>query len=362
MRFALFFLLYGAVQFYCAAKTVHGLGLTGPGRGFAYGWALLMTVGPLLVWQLERCADCHIPSVVAAWIVFGWMGFAFMFFSAGLVLDLYGGLARLTHLPRPDAAQAYVGLTLFVTALWIMGFHSAWNPRIERLTIQSDKIPAQADGLRIVQISDVHLGVLIGRQRLVSLLTEIDALKPDILVSTGDLVDAQAHYLDGLSSVFAAYTPRYGKFAVTGNHESYVGLEHSLAFHERSGFRLLRGGSVDVAGITLAGVDDPAVIGGSIGEAKFLNDISPGRMVILLKHQPRIDPDARFDLQLSGHTHNGQIFPFIFLVKWVYPMIQGRYPLDNGGQLYVSRGTGTWGPPIRVFAAPEITLIELKRR
>lgn len=362
MRFALFFLLYGAVQFYCAAKTVHGMGLTGAGRWLAYGWAVLMTVGPLLVWQLERCADCHLVSVAAAWLVFGWMGFAFLFFSIGLLMDLYGGIARLTHLPRPDAATAYVGLTLLVAALWIAGFNSAWNPRVERLTIESDKVPAQADGLRIVQISDVHLGVLIGRHRLVRILEQVDALNPDILVSTGDLVDAQAHYLDGLSALFAAYKPRHGKFAVTGNHESYVGLDHALDFHERAGFRLLRNNSVDVAGITLAGVDDPAVIGGSIGEATFLKTIREGRFVILLKHQPRIDPDARFDLQLSGHTHNGQIFPFNFLVKQIYPMIQGRYPLGNGGQLYVSRGTGTWGPPIRILAAPEITLIELKRR
>jgi predicted MPP superfamily phosphohydrolase len=362
MRFALFFLLYGAIQFYCAVKTVHGMGLTGAGRWLTFGWALLMTVGPLLVWQLERCAECHMASVVAAWLVFGWMGFAFLFFCAGLLMDLYGGIARLTHLPRPDSATAYVGLTLLVAALWLMGFNSARNPKIERLTIESDKVPTQADGLRIVQLTDVHLGVLINRQHLTRILEQVETLKPDILVSTGDLVDAQAHHLDGLSTLLADCKPRYGKFAVTGNHESYVGLDHALAFHERAGFRLLRGDSIDVAGITLAGIDDPAVIGGSIGEAKFLNEIREGRFVILLKHQPRIDPDARFNLQLSGHTHNGQIFPFNFLVRLVYPMIHGRHGLNNGGQLYVSRGAGSWGPPIRVFSPPEITLIELKRR
>jgi predicted MPP superfamily phosphohydrolase len=282
--------------------------------------------------------------------------------AAGARPAVYGGIARLTHLPRPDSATAYVGLTLLVAALWLMGFNSARNPKIERLTIESDKVPTQADGLRIVQLTDVHLGVLINRQHLTRILEQVETLKPDILVSTGDLVDAQAHHLDGLSTLLADCKPRYGKFAVTGNHESYVGLDHALAFHERAGFRLLRGDSIDVAGITLAGIDDPAVIGGSIGEAKFLNEIREGRFVILLKHQPRIDPDARFDLQLSGHTHNGQIFPFNFLVKLVYPMIQGRHGLNNGGQLYVSRGAGSWGPPIRVFSSPEITLIELKRR
>jgi predicted MPP superfamily phosphohydrolase len=197
---------------------------------------------------------------------------------------------------------------------------------------------------------------------LTDLLAKVAELKPDVLVSTGDLVDAQAHHLDGLSSLLAAYKPRLGKIAVTGNHEHYVGLEHALAFHVRSGFQVLHGESIEVAGITIAGVDDPAVIGGDIGEARFLDKIKAGRYVILLKHQPRVDPKAHFDLQLSGHTHDGQIFPFKYLVQLVYPMTRGRYALDNGGQLYVSRGTGTWGPPIRILAPPEITLIELTRQ
>ena len=361
MRFALFFLLYGVVQFYVAAKAVHGLSLVGPNRWLAYGWALFMTLGPLLLWQLERCETCHIPAVIGAWLVFGWMGFAFMFFSMGLLTEAYGLLARFTPLPAISARPVFLSLSTLTAGLWLYGFYAAWNPKIEHVTLQTDKLPAEYDGLRIVQLTDVHLGVLIGKHRLERILAQVDALKPDILVSTGDLVDAQAHYLDGLSSLFAAYQPKYGKFAVTGNHESYVGLEHAIAFHERSGFKLLRSNSADVAGITLAGVDDPAVLGGSVGESAFLNRIPPDRFVLLLKHQPRIDPEARFDLQISGHTHNGQIYPFMHLVRQVYPMIKGLYPLANGGKLYVSRGTGTWGPPIRVFAPPEITLIELKR-
>jgi uncharacterized protein len=373
MRFALFFLLYGAVQFYCANKAIRGMGFTGLGRWLSYGWALAMTAGPFLVWHLERCAQCQLAAVVVAWMVYGWMGFAFLFFCAGLVLDLYSSLARLGHIPRPEASTAFIFLVLLTSGVWVMGFHDVWEPRVEHVRVESSEIPAKADGLRIVQISDVHLGLLIGRQRLATIMTQVADLNPDILVSTGDLVDAQAHHLDGLSSLFADYKPRLGKYAITGNHESYVGLDHALAFHERAGFKLLRGDSVDVAGIILAGVDDPALYGPhwsgrptaappEVEEAALLDRFDPARFVILLKHQPRVEPKARFDLQLSGHTHAGQIYPFRYLVCLVHPMLEGMHVLNNGARVYVSRGAGTWGPPIRVFAPPEITLIELKRR
>jgi len=261
----------------------------------------------------------------------------------------------------PAVRPAFLVLVLLTSALWMVGFYSARHPSVERVTIYSDKLPA-GPGLRIAQISDVHLGILIGKQRLDRILERLNELQPDILVSTGDLVDAEAHYVDGLSSRFAAYQPRYGKFAVTGNHERYAGLEHALDFHVRSGFKLLRWEAADVTEtVTLAGVDDPAVRASKTDEARILDAIPAGRFVVLLKHQPVIDPQSRFDLQLSGHTHNGQIFPFGLLVKTVYPLIEGRYDLPGGRQLYVSRGTGTWGPPIRFLSQPEITLIELKR-
>lgn len=373
MRLTLFFLLYGAVQFYCAHKTSRGMGLTGVGRWLAYLFALTMTFGPLLVWQVERLETYQQVAVYAAWAVYGWMGFSFLFFSVGLLFDAYAGVARLGSLPRLEPAGVFIVLTLLAAGLWIMGFHSAWTPRVEHIVIRSEKIPAKSDGLRIVQISDVHLGVLIRQKRLDEILSRVRALNPDILVSTGDLVDAQAHHLNGLSDKIADFEPRLGKFAINGNHESYVGLEHAQAFHERAGFKMLRGSHAEVAGIVLAGVDDPAVFNPhwsgrepaappELNEPAMLRRIDPDRFIVLLKHQPRIDPGSRFDLQLSGHTHAGQIYPFRHLVRLVYPMIEGLHALNNGGRLYVNRGTGTWGPPIRVFAPPEITLIELRSR
>ncbi len=359
MRFILILLLYGGIQIYFAVKAMHAFSPAAGGWTSALAWAGLMTVGPLLQWRLERCHKCHALAVVSAWIVFGWMGFSFLFFWLGFATDVYAWTARLASLPMLAARPAFLILFVLTSVVWMLGFYSARHPKVERVTIHSDKLPP-GSSLRIAQISDVHLGILIGRQRLDRMLAQLDALQPDILVSTGDLVDAEAHHLDGLSSRLAAYQPRHGKFAITGNHERYAGLEHALDFHVRSGFKLLRLETAEVTeAITLAGVDDPAVHASGTDEARMLAAIPAGRFVVLLKHQPTIDSQSRFDLQLSGHTHNGQIFPFGLLVKAVYPLISGRYALPGDSQLYVSRGTGTWGPPIRILSPPEITLIEL---
>ena len=360
MRFFLiFFLLYGGMQAYLAGAVIQAENLTGPDSRLVWGVALLMTLSPMLLRRMERLQGASVLVSSFAWIVFSWMGYAFLFFLVGLAMNFYELSARLVGLPIHGAAPAWLAVSMTALALWIYGFHSARNPRVERVSIQSGKLPADYPGLRIALISDLHLGMLIGGRSLDRLLDRVAALEPDMLISTGDLIDARAHHLDGLSARLAAYRPRLGKFAVTGNHEHYAGLDHALDFHRHAGFQLLRGAWVNVGGITLAGVDDPAVLAGPTDEARLLAKLAEDRYVVLLKHQPVIAHGARFDLQLSGHTHQGQIFPFGFLVKRVYPMIEGLHVLPGGRWLYVSRGTGSWGPPIRVLAPGEITLIEL---
>jgi uncharacterized protein len=363
IAYLMVFLIYGGIQFYFAAKAIYAFNLVESDNLLLYGWGMLMTMGPLLNWRLARCARCRGLVVSSAWIVFGWMGFSFIFIWLGLAVDALGWVARLTGLPPMlGAGWAFLLLVVLTTVLWITGFYSARHPKVEYLTIHSDKLPP-GGSLRIAQISDVHLGVLVGLQRLDHILEQVSALQPDLLVSTGDLVDAEAHHLNGLSSRLATLRPRYGKVAVTGNHERYAGLEQALNFHVGSGFKLLRGEAMDVTeAITLVGVDDPAVSANKTEEVRILAAIPAGRFVVLLKHQPIIEPQSGFDLQLSGHTHNGQIFPFGLLVRTIYPRVKGHFVLPNGSQLYVSRGTGTWGPPLRILAPPEITLIELKGR
>jgi predicted MPP superfamily phosphohydrolase len=220
--------------------------------------------------------------------------------------------------------------------------------------------------LRIVQISDVHLGLIVREERLKRILAIVKEAHPDILVSTGDLVDGEICKLNNLSGLLAEIRPRYGKYAVTGNHEFYAGFEQARCFTEDAGFTLLRGDVVIPGGlITIAGVDDPAVRieGGSpnISEEVLLADLPEDKFTVLLKHRPLVDEKAApfFDLQLSGHVHGGQIFPFTIATWLYYPVTAGYAKVSDRAYLYENRGAGTWGPPIRFLAPPEVAVIDL---
>jgi uncharacterized protein len=222
--------------------------------------------------------------------------------------------------------------------------------------------------LRIVQISDVHIGVLVRGVRLSEILRKVREASPDLVVATGDLVDGQLDRMAGAAAQLREIHPRYGKFAVTGNHEFYAGLDDAIDFIRQSGFTLLRQEMTAVAGaIDIAGVDDPAIRAsgprGDLSDRDVLSGAAgrSGRFAILLKHQPSVQKDApgAFDLQLSGHTHKGQIFPFSLITRRFFHYHSGNYRLANDALLHVSRGTGTWGPPIRFLAPPEITVIDL---
>jgi len=190
--------------------------------------------------------------------------------------------------------------------------------------------------------------------------------EPDILVSTGDLVDGQINGMGGLAELIHGVNPRYGKFAITGNHEFYAGLSQAMDFTEKAGFRILRGEGLTVEGlVNIAGVDDPAgntnELYKGISEKELLSGLPREKFTLLLKHRPLIDKNALglFDLQLSGHTHKGQIFPFSLITWMYYPVDSGCLKLVDNCYMYVSRGAGTWGPPIRFLSPPEVTVVEL---
>jgi predicted MPP superfamily phosphohydrolase len=260
---------------------------------------------------------------------------------------------------------ASLGLALAICAY---GYFEAANIGVEKVTIETSKLPVGTDRLTIVQISDVHLGLINRSGRLERILALVRAAKPDIFISTGDLVDAEINHLTGLSALLRGVTSTYGNFAVTGNHEYYAGLARALAFTRESGFTILRNEAAVAGPITIAGVDDRTAVQlgleDPVSEKELLGKLPRDRFTIFLKHQPRIEQSTigLFDLQMSGHTHKGQIFPFTLLTKLTFPMIAGDYDLGKGSLLHVNRGTGTWGPPVRFLAPPEITVYELVRR
>jgi predicted MPP superfamily phosphohydrolase len=370
MFFLMFLLVYGGLQAYVMHKAVVALRWTGRRRLAAWAWAGLMALAPMLLWPMEHC-DCRLLVGTAAGLAYGWMGASFLFFWLALALDVWRLLARPFRLPVPSPRNAFLGVAAAVVALSVYGMHEALNPRVERLRIVTPKLPASTGVVRIALISDVHLGVMMGPRRLPTLLDQVKALDPDILISTGDMVDGSAYYLAGSAALFDAIEPRYGKYAVTGNHEFYRGIAMALRFHRQAGFRVLRGEAVEVVpGLVLAGVDDPGrhrpgvLAPGDVDTTdagQLLKGLPKDEFVLFLKHQPLVPQAAagQFDLQLSGHTHAGQMYPFIWFTRLIYQFGPGLHHLPGGGELYVSRGSGTWGPPMRVLAPAEITLIEL---
>ena len=371
-----FFFLYGGLHLYfflrlrAAFSLPVGLQITvGP-------LLLLLLVSPLLVRMAER-QGYEAATCIMAYTGYLWMGFIFLFFVVSVCLDLYRlavflneriGHQDLSHL-FPPARIIFLGPLVIAIILNVYGYYEAMSVRPEHLVIKTAKLPAQVEKFRIVQISDLHIGMIVRDGRLKRFLAAVEAAAPDVLVSTGDLVDSQ---LDNLYEALAQQKNvpvKYGKFAVTGNHEFFAGVTRAVEFTEKAGFTVLRGEGVNVAGIVnIAGVDDPAVTGRGGGkqvrEAEFLSSLPPGVFTVLLKHQSVADPDAeeKFDLQLSGHTHRGQIFPFNMVTKFVYYYHSGDFYLPDGARLHVSRGTGTWGPPVRLLAPPEITVIDLVRK
>ena len=179
-------------------------------------------------------------------------------------------------------------------------------------------------------------------------------------------MDGQTDSLNGVGTLLREIKAPLGKFAVTGNHEFYAGLDRSLEFMKQAGFHVLRGEATTVAGlINIAGIDDPVVRGygrsREVPEKELLSGLPKDKFTLFLKHRPDVEKSAEglFDLQLSGHAHKGQIFPFTLIVRFVFPQIAGLYDFSSGSYLYVSRGSGTWGPPIRFLAPPEVTIIDI---
>jgi len=368
--------IYGGIHLYVFLKLKKGFTLGLPAYPILAIFMILMVVAPIVVRISERFGYETLARGLA-YVGFTWMGLLFIFFSISFFFDIY----RLLHfIARMLTQSSLTGFTLslrnfctlailFSFAVVIYGYFEALHIRTEYVTVKTNKIPEKIGRFRVVQISDVHLGLIVGKSRLKRILRQVKNASPDILVSTGDLVDGQMDDLETLTDMFQNIPTKYGKFAITGNHEFYAGLDRALAFTEKAGFTILRGEGLTVSNLlNVAGVDDPARKrygpDRAASEKALLEKLPREKFTLFLKHQPVISSESvgMFDLQLSGHTHKGQIFPFNLITKLYYPIHTGISKVNGNALLYVSRGSGTWGPPVRFLSPPEVTVIDITHK
>ena len=371
---AVFFTLYGSLHYYFywhlkSALTIRSL----------YNWVVIiflffMLITPVLVNVFAK-QENGLPVTFLAYIGYTWMGALFLFFSIHILIDIYKGIIYFSYrvfsplLIRfmPENKASFILTVLIVTGIIIYGTFEASRIRVETVALKTEKLPPGINRLRIVQISDIHFSIINDLKLARKIADKIKNLNPDILVSTGDMIDRGIKEKERITELFRDIKTPLGKYAVMGNHEFYAGVGKSVEFIRKAGFRMLRNeGTTAGRVVNIAGMDDPAAkrlgLDGDVSEDKVLQKLSNEKLTILLKHQPRISENSlgMFDLQLSGHTHNGQIFPFTLVVSFFFPYHNGLIMLDKHSSLYVSRGTGTWGPPMRLGSRNEITLLQLR--
>ncbi|MGH7295485.1 MAG: metallophosphoesterase [Polyangiaceae bacterium] len=303
-----------------------------------------------------------------SWVVYVWMGFALYLFLLTVLADAGRGVASLLGALPSDPDRRLFLSRVVASAVaggaGLIGIGGLFNGLrgfdVRRVRVTLGRLPAAASGYRIVQMTDVHVGPTIGKGFVEELVRASNALAPDMVVITGDLVDG------ALVAPLKDLRAKDGVFFVTGNHEYYSGADEWIAFLGTLGVRVLRNERVDVRGLfDLAGVDDSSAArmlphhGQDV--AKALAGRDPARAVVLLAHQPKALADAKrhdVDLQLSGHVHGGQLVPFNWLVRLDQPFVSGLHLVDRTW-IYVSTGTGYWGPPMRVGPGAELTHLEL---
>ena len=243
-------------------------------------------------------------------------------------------------------------------------------PNVVETEVVMPRLPKSLDRLRIAQISDLHVGPTVGRERVVNVVRQVTEAKPDIFVMTGDLVDGTVDQLGDIVDLLTDVPTKYGTYFCTGNHEYYSQAEPWCAFFQERGVKVLNNQHEVIetgsGNIVMAGVTD--LQGGRFHEdhrcdpERAIQGAPENVASILLAHQPKVaflTEKGQFDLQLSGHTHGGQFFPFNFLIHFAQKYVSGLYDHDDM-KVYVNRGTAYWGPPMRLGPEQEITLITLR--
>ncbi|MGA9365173.1 MAG: metallophosphoesterase [Bacteroidota bacterium] len=324
---------------------------------------------------LERAALSRLSSALV-WIGSFWLGAMVYFFLILLVIDVlrllnsvvpfFPSLFAASHEVEQLAAIMIGG---FVVLIVIAGFVNALKPRVKTLDLAIHKNVNPMKVLNIVVASDIHLGTLICKSRLERIVEKINSLNPDLVLLPGDVVDEDLGPVirENLGETLRKIRSRYGMIAIAGNHEYIGGVEEACRYLTDHGITMLRDSSMKIDNsVTIVGREDASIKQFAHKRRKSLEElmenVDTSGPVILMDHQPfRLEEAEKngVDLQLSGHTHHGQLWPLNFVTKKVYELSWG-YKKKGKTHYYVSSGVGTWGPPIRTGNRPEIVNIRLR--
>jgi len=356
--------VFGSLHTYLWYRLVHSPAWPQP--YFAIATGLLACLCVLIPVAVVVRLSTRGPLARAVLLIgYMWLGMVLLFLVGVVVTE---PIRLFYDEPRALALMA-LGLALALSAWAVINTHL--GPRVKRVDVALSKLPVSMSGTTIVQISDVHIGNTIKRHHIEKIVRKINRLEADVVVITGDLVDGSVSRLRHAAEPLAELSSRFGTFFVTGNHEYYSRADEWVAELRRMGITVLRNERVaigtDEASFDLAGVDDPTANhrGGASDVVAACEGRDPAHEVVLLAHQPKTIHDAATNdvgLQLSGHTHGGQIWPFGWIVGFTQPYMRGLHHHNERTQIYVSCGTNHWGPPMRLGAAPEITHLSLHAR
>ncbi|TGK34489.1 metallophosphoesterase [Leptospira gomenensis] len=383
-----FTLIIGLGYTYTGFRLIDGLGAQGWTSRLAWILIVLFTLSIPISYYISLTSDREKIQTAFSYLAFTGLGFFTILFSLVLLKDIttasVNGIVSVLPGSTSDGAVSFFGRREFLNrilsvsvlglagGLTGIGFYQAHRKlKILPVTVPGENLHSSLEGFRIVQISDIHIGPTIKKGFLESVVKTVNELKPDLVAITGDLVDGPVNKLKHHITPLADLKSKHGTFFVTGNHEYYSGVLSWIRELEGHGIevllnenRILEHGS---AKLTLAGVTD--LKAGSIlpehktDPHKAIQGGEHSDYKVLLAHQPNSvfeSAEAGFDLQLSGHTHGGQYFPGNFLIYLAQKFVAGLHR-HKSTWIYVSRGTGYWGPPLRLGAPSEISVIELKK-
>lgn len=347
---------------------------------FALG-ACLAPIGMIF----SRKLPMHLARPLLA-VIFTWLGTFFFLLVLTAAVDValivwgwWQAYATSNTLAPADPSRRLAMVRALRAGQVAVAGAVAWHshhtakagPCVVRVPVALARFPSELDGLTIAQISDLHVAPLLGRDYVAGVVRKVMAQSPDVIVITGDLVDGSVADLRDSIAPLAGLSARHGVYFITGNHEYYSGADAWLEHVQSLGIRPLRNERVSIGAgaqsFDLAGIDDWTAHNFGPGHGADLPRALAGRdaarELVLLAHQPKAIHEAQslgVGLMLSGHTHGGQMWPFGFLVRLAQPYVSGLHK-TGATQIYVNRGTGYWGPPMRLGATPEITLLTLRR-